>query len=77
MRAHECAAEGLSLGVDSVVRDTDHSQAEDRWITLGLTSAGRLVVVCHTFAETSQRRCRVRIISSRKATKKEREQYGG
>ena len=58
------------------VYDTGHSKAEDRWTTLGLSSAGRLLVVCHTFNETGRWRCRVRIISSRKATRNERQQYG-
>jgi hypothetical protein len=31
--------------------DPDHSESEDRWITLGISSSGRLLVVCHTFDE--------------------------
>jgi len=58
------------------VYDTKHGKVEDRWITLGLSSAGRLLVVCHTFQELDRQRCRVRMISSRKATRRERRQYG-
>ena len=55
--------------------DTEHSNGEDRWITLGLDRAGRLLVVCHTFQEMSKTRARVRIFSGRKATKSERRSY--
>ena len=55
--------------------DTEHSNGEDRWITLGLDRAGRLLVVCHTFQEMSKTRARVRIFSGRKATKSDRRSY--
>jgi uncharacterized DUF497 family protein len=54
--------------------DFEHSQHEERWITLGLAETGRLVVVVHTFEElTSQ--ARIRIISARYATARERRQF--
>ena len=28
--------------------DEEHSQEEDRWITLGLDRTGTLLIVCHT-----------------------------
>jgi len=59
------------------VYDPEHSGDEDRWVTLGLSSAGRLLVVCHTFQEIGPKECRVRLVSSRRATRKERQQYGG
>ena len=31
--------------------DDEHSESEDRWITLGLSATGGLVVVNHTFEE--------------------------
>ena len=55
--------------------DTDHSNGEDRWITLGMDQAGRLLVACHTFQEISKVRARVRIFSARKATRGERRCY--
>jgi uncharacterized DUF497 family protein len=55
--------------------DTEHSQNEDRWITLGIDSEGSLLVVIHTFSEISDSLCRIRIISARKAIKKEIKQY--
>ena len=57
--------------------DTEHSDGEDRWITLGMDQAGRLLVVCHTFQEITGVRARVRIFSARKATRRERKQYEG
>jgi len=55
--------------------DGSHSTYEDRWITLGLSAAGRLLVVNHTFPQRASDRVPVRIISSRKATARERRQY--
>jgi uncharacterized DUF497 family protein len=53
----------------------EHSEREDRWMTLGISSLGRLLILCHTFQEISDEQCRIRIISSRKATRKEAKQY--
>ena len=55
--------------------DTEHSNGEDRWITLGMDQAGRLLVVCHTFREITKVRARVRIFSARTATRGERRCY--
>jgi len=57
--------------------DDDHSGEEDRWITIGLDRTGIPVVVCHTYQEQSGNVYRIRLISARKATKREREQYRG
>ena len=59
------------------VFDDAHSKAEDRWITLGVSAGGGLLVVHHTFEETDENTVRIRIFSSRKATKNEADQYGG
>jgi uncharacterized protein len=50
--------------------DPDHSVSEQRFITVGVSSAGRLLVVAH--ADRGQN---IRIISARKATPRERKQY--
>ncbi|MDM8550384.1 BrnT family toxin [Desulfobacterales bacterium HSG2] len=55
--------------------DDEHSQEEDRWITIGRDSNGILLVVSHTFREADTSLCYIRIISARKATKQERKQY--
>ena len=57
-----------------VIHDPEHSNNEERFIILGLSSVARLLVVCHCF------RCKekvIRIISARKATKRESIQYHG
>ena len=51
-------------------RDPDHSDDEERWITFGMSSRGRLLVVAHT-----ERGERIRIISARLATKREQSIY--
>jgi len=50
--------------------DPDHSAAEAREITIGYTVRHRVVFVAHC-----QRGGRTRLISARKATRKERKQY--
>ena len=52
--------------------DPDHSQNEDRFLMLGLSHRLRILVVCHCFREDDSI---IRIISARKATKKEIEHY--
>ncbi len=57
------------------VFDTEHSQHEERWFTLGLDSSGILLAVAHTFEASTPHRIRVRLISARQATKRERLNY--
>ena len=57
------------------VFDAAHSEFEERWLTVGVSKAGRLLVVSHTFVVTSPQRARVRMISAREATRFERQQY--
>jgi uncharacterized DUF497 family protein len=54
--------------------DTEHSTHEDRYLMLGISSPGRLLLVCH--CESSDRNI-IRIISARKATARERMHYHG
>ncbi len=55
--------------------DREHSEGEDRWITLGLDMHGILVVICHMWSAREDGYVRCRIISARKATKHEAKQY--
>ena len=55
--------------------DEDHSTEEDRRITLGIAATTGLLVVHHTYEESSSSVVRIRIISSRKPTKHEARQY--
>ncbi|HBH01133.1 MAG TPA: hypothetical protein DDZ42_04290 [Candidatus Rokubacteria bacterium] len=50
--------------------DPDHSVDEERFITFGLSTAGRLLVVAHTDRDDT-----IRIISARPVTPREREIY--
>ena len=50
--------------------DPDHSNEEDRYITMGTSLEGRLLVISHT-----DRNDRVRIISAREASRRERRDY--
>jgi len=52
------------------IHDPLHSDEEDRFILIGNSYKSRLLVVVHT-----ERGNKIRIISARKATKKERKQY--
>jgi uncharacterized protein len=52
------------------IPDPDHSEEEDRFITVGMSEQGRLILVSHT-----DRGDRTRIISARKATRRERKYY--
>ncbi len=56
--------------------DPEHSANEDRWITLGISEKGRLLVVVHTFREKCDDAVSIRIISCRKASKHEKTRYG-
>jgi uncharacterized DUF497 family protein len=57
-----------------VIADPDHSDEEDRFILLGLSSQLRLLVVCHCFREDQDT---IRIISARKANRSEQREYEG
>ena len=54
--------------------DPNHSLGEDRFLILGLSANLRILMVCHCFRENDSV---VRIISARKATKKEQKFYPG
>ena len=55
--------------------DRAHSESEDRWITLGMDSQGQLLVVSHTWRERGEGMASCRLISARKSTKTEAQQY--
>ena len=52
--------------------DPDHSELEDRFILLGMSFTLRVLVVCHCFRENDSV---IRIISARKADKREQSDY--
>jgi hypothetical protein len=55
--------------------DEEHSEDEERWITLGIDSTGVVRVVVHTFEQINDELCQIRIISARKATNLEVKRY--
>ena len=50
--------------------DPDHSASEQRFVTVGMSGAGRVLIVAHADRGES-----IRIISARKTTQREREHY--
>ena len=71
----ELATTVFSDPLTKTIRDEEHSETEERWVTLGQAKNGILVVVIHTYREIGANSAEVRIISSRRATKRERRQY--
>jgi len=66
----EDAATAFFDALSLTVPDPLHSEGEARLVLLGLTRTNRLVVVAHV-----DRGARIRLISARPATRKERRQY--
>ena len=57
------------------IPDVEHSENEERWITMGIDRHGVILVVCHTFEVLEPSQNKIRIITARKATRKEVEKY--
>jgi hypothetical protein len=55
-----------------LIHDPDHSESEDRFILMGMSYKMNIVIVCHSYREDDQV---IRLISARKATKKEQTYY--
>jgi len=66
----EEAATAFGDPLSRTISDPDHSDQEDRFVLLGHTFSGRLIVAAHTF-----RGATVRLISARLATPRERRSY--
>lgn len=54
-----------------MIPDPDHSQQEERFLLLGYSEYAKLLVVCHCYRESNV----IRIISARKANKRESNTY--
>ena len=54
--------------------DEEHSSDEERFLMLGMSSGAKLLIVCHCEREHGEV---IRIISARKATKRESAFYQG
>ena len=57
------------------IYDEDHSETEERWVTLGRAENEQLLVVVHSYVETGPSEAMIRIISARPSTKHEQGQY--
>lgn len=55
-----------------LINDPDHSEDEDRFVLLGVSSSLKVMLVCHCYREEGNV---VRIISARKASTLESKQY--
>jgi len=53
----------------------EHGEDEERWLSLGLDKSARLLVVCHTHRDVTGRSAAIRIISARKASRRETSDY--
>ena len=74
LKKHQVSFEEASTVFDDPLfitfLDVDHSVDEERYITIGLSKANRVLLIAHT-----ERQGITRIISARKATKNERRFY--
>jgi len=52
--------------------DEEHAESEERFLLLGLSAKLRILLVCHCVRQSGNV---IRIISARKATKRERRDY--
>ena len=57
------------------VYDDEHSQAEERWATIGHAENGQVLVVIHTHEAFAANQARVRVISARAADRREIADY--
>ena len=68
--AFDEAATSFGDPLSLTVPDSEHSVGEQRWLLLGESVAGRLLVVAHR-----ERGDEIRIITARPATRRERQTY--
>lgn len=57
-----------------IIADPDHSDEEDRFVILGMSNRLNLLVVCHCYRKEED--AVIRIISARRADKREQLLYG-
>ena len=70
-RAAEVILDPLAVSIC----DEEHSEHEERWVSIGKDRRGSVLILIHTFLGVSAEECRIRIISARKASKRETKQY--
>jgi uncharacterized DUF497 family protein len=57
------------------VSDLEHSEAEERWFSIGWASNGAMLSVAYVWAESEPATVKIRLISARDATKTEIRHY--
>ncbi len=70
-RASEVFLDPLMISVE----DEEHSEEEERWATQGRDKNSVVLVIIHTFREIDADNCSIRLISARRATRREAKQY--
>ncbi len=79
LRKHRVAfprAAQVFLDPDAIsIYDEEHSIDEERWITLGKDTNDVFLVVVHTFRKIDEENVTIRLISARRATRKEAAEY--
>jgi len=70
-RAAEIILDPLAVSIP----EEEHSEDEERWVSIGKDRRGSVLVLIHTFLEVSTEECRIRLISARKANKRETKLY--
>jgi len=65
-------AEGVFFDPLAIHREDPQAEGEERFVVLGMGSAGQLLVVVYTIRED-----KVRVISARRATRREVRDYEG
>ncbi len=74
LRAHEVSFSEAATTFDdefALTREDPDAVGEQRFVTMGMSSFGNLLVVVYTYREPNT----VRVISAWKANKRQREQY--
>jgi len=70
-RAAELFLDPLAISIF----DEEHSEQEERWVSLGKDRRGSVLILIHTFLQVSAGERKIRIISARKANKREARQH--
>jgi uncharacterized protein len=65
-----------SIFLDPLALSTlDEDATEERWITVGVSSSAKVLLVVHTHMQITPNRIYIRIISARKPNKREKRHY--
>ena len=67
---HFADAEGALFDPDAITREDPTAEGEQRFVSLGLDHLARVLVLVYSYRGES-----IRLISARRATRKERSQY--